>query len=100
MANRIQIANRINATVKQSKNRNKRTRGFSRKELGRPMYKYAEKEYWKRAKNVEMQRVSRSKNAFDVGETILLVKMSWPYDQGLSNALETFRQKNPLGAGW
>jgi len=89
-------------------NRFKKTRGFSRKEIygldrtkdrtKRPG-KYAEMEYWKRAKNVQLQRLSRTKNAFDASETILLQKEEWPYD-GRSPFLDGLRQTGPLGAGW
>lgn len=87
-------------------NRFKKTRGFSRKEIYQPDRtgkrrpgKYAEMEFWKRAKNVELQRLSRSKNTFDASETILQRKEEWPYD-GMSLYLDGLRQKNPLGAGW
>lgn len=89
-------------------NRFKKTRGFSRKEIygfsrkvdrtKRPC-KYGEMEFWKRAKNVELHRLSRSKNAFDASETIMLYKEEWPYD-GMSPFLDGLRQTGPLGAGW
>jgi hypothetical protein len=96
MANRVMITTHKTA---QDKSR-KRSRGFSRKELGRPADKYAEKEFWKRAKNVQMQRASRTKHHFDETETILYLKMVWPYDQGMTKFLEELREKSPLGAGW
>jgi len=81
-------------------NRFKKTRGFSRKEIygldrtkdrtKRPG-KYAEIEYWKRVKNVQLHRLSRSKNAFDASETILQYKEEWPYD-GMSPFLDGLRQ--------
>ena len=89
-------------------NRFKKTRGFSRKEIygldrtkdrtKRPG-KYAEMEYWKRAKNVELHRLSRTKNAFDASETILHHKEEWPYD-GMSPFLDGLREKTKLRAGW
>jgi hypothetical protein len=88
-------------SVKQNKDKQrKKSRGFSRKELGRIAYKYAEKEYWKRVKNVQMHRASRKENAFDASETILQINMVWPYDQGMTRYLEELREKSPLGAGW
>lgn len=84
-------------------NRFKKTRGFSRKEIYQPdrtkRRKYAEMEFWKRAKNVELHRLSRSKNAFDASETVMQRKEEWPYE-GMSLYLDGLRQKNPLGAGW
>jgi hypothetical protein len=84
-------------------NRFKKTRGFPRKEIYQPdrkrRSKYSEMEFWKRAKNVELHRMSRSKNAFDASETVLLRKEEWPYD-GFSIYLDRLRQNNNLGAGW
>lgn len=61
--------------------------------------KYAEMEFWKRAKNVQLQRQSRSKNTFDASVTILQLKEEWPYD-GMSIFLDGLREKTKLGAGW
>jgi len=91
-------------------NRFKKTRGFSRKEIYRfsrnyqPDHtkrpgKYAEMEFWKRAKNVELHRLSRTKNAFDASETILHHKEEWPY-AGMSPFLDGLRENTKLGAGW
>jgi hypothetical protein len=62
----------------------------------RPTDKYAEMKFWKRAKNVQMQRQSRSKNTFDASET---KKEEWPYDGRKSPFLDGLR-KTKLGAGW
>ena len=97
---RIKITDTFSKTVKQKQNRVKQTHGFSRKEIGRPTNKYQENECWKRAKNVQMQRASRIKNAFDASENLLHRKENWPYENGLSEYLAEIRQQNPLGAGW
>jgi hypothetical protein len=75
--------------------------GLPNKDINRqrPPDKYAEMKFWKRAKNVQMQRQSRSKNAFDASVTILQRKEEWPYD-GMSLFLDGLRDKTKLGAGW
>ena len=82
-------------TAKGNQNRVKRTGGFSQKELYRKT-KYSDSK--KRRENVEMQRVSRSENAFDY--RILRIELVWPYENGMPKHLEEACKKEPLGPGW
>ena len=100
MANRIIISEHKTIPVRQDKNQYKRTRGLSRKELGRKARKYADKEFWKRAKHVQMSRESREKNAFDDDKFDKdVVSPNEPVQQWIIKYLEDPRN-TPLGDGW
>ena len=86
--------------AKATVNRFKSMRGFARKELIRPKRKYADFEQWKRAKNVAIQRQSRTKNQFDIEDAVIPQhKEVWPYE-GPSDYMAALRKKHILGGGW
>jgi hypothetical protein len=84
------------ATVKSNRNRFKRTKGSPKKDQRQTTDKWSENEYWKRRRSVEMQRVSRTENAFEPTEPEVFL---WPYENGMPKHLEEACKK-PLGPGW
>ena len=87
-------------SIKTEINRFKNQKGMARKELSHPKRKYADCEQWKRAKNVAIQRQSRTENQFELEDAMIpQTKEMWPYE-GISDYMEGLRRKHTLGAGW
>ena len=68
-----------------------------------PMKKHMESNKWKRAKNVALQKQSRSENEF-IEETLFperhLSARNQRYANFLFSQTHSFLLKTPLGAGW
>jgi hypothetical protein len=99
MTNTMNTVTETLATAKSNQNRFKRTKGSPKRDQRQTTDKWSENEFWKKRRSVEMQRVSRTKNSFELNEVAPTEVFLWPYENGMPKHLEE-ECKKPLGPGW